>query len=278
MYIRDHYIKCLSMMVVLSLATMFSLAEVPGDNEETQPPEIPEYTTQIEVEPENSDSDTTGTGSSSGGGSSQGSPTPGSGGGDDDDGGGGKRAFHRDDLRFGGGPATATDALVYDRIETLWGSVLEAVTIDQPAMLDDGSTVMVPRGSIELRDLEGGLIWRLGIDGPGQAVPHRLLLDDDLAVVAGTYSGTIRLGGRELNTTGRSAFIAALDLTGEILWVNEIGGHGWTEITTLEYDNHGSIRVWGNYRSLTGQPTGPTFFRAGFSQAGHLIDRSLEEN
>lgn len=279
MYFRAQFVKGFLMMIFLGMCTSICMAEVttdPTGGTQPDPPiDLNGPVTSIEIEGEVPEADDPSeTGNSTGGGSSQGSPPP-----PPPSTGGGKRAINRDDLRFDDQTVAVIDTVVYDRIETLWGTRLEATTVEHLGVLDDGQVVAVPRGSLTLRDTEGLPIWTLTIEGSGQAVPRRLMLDeDDRAYVVGSFNGTIVLGDRMLRAEGRSAFIAALDLSGEILWVNEIGGNGWTEITTLEQGEDHLIRVGGSHRMLTGQPNGPTNFQAGFSHTGNLITVALEDN
>lgn len=81
----------------------------------------------------------------------------------------------------------------------------------------------------------GAVAWKLAVDATDWAMVHAIADAPALAaaqdardvVIAGTFSGTLRIGAQVVSSAGRSdGFVARISATGQLAWLMRVGGPG----------------------------------------------------
>ena len=133
--------------------------------------------------------------------------------------------------------------------------------------------------------------WAAQLSGPYRDAPYAqasALDKDDNMYVAGMFTSTnFSMGSRTLTNLnalagtweGPNGFIAKVNSSGEVLWLQMIGGDFWTEINACATDGSGNVYVTGQNQSTNAvfgtnvfsNPSAPQFFLAKFDAQGNLL-------
>lgn len=105
---------------------------------------------------------------------------------------------------------------------------------------------------------DGALLWSVQFGGAGEDAVHAVAFDPaGNLVIAGLFTGTMRIGEIELEGAGSDdAFIAKLDPQGKPLWARALGGRDSDAANDLALDTDGSIFVTGSF--MREMPVDPT--------------------
>lgn len=108
-----------------------------------------------------------------------------------------------------------------------------------------------------------GLEYAWSLFGNGVARGVALAANGDVWV-AGSYAGSLALGGRQINSRGASdAFVARIDANGQVLALTGLGGAASDVATDIVVSDDGRIFVTGGFTGGLGEgiPTLPAFGR-----------------
>ena len=127
----------------------------------------------------------------------------------------------------------------------------------------------------------GEHVWSTQFDCSNYAFPHGLgLAGDGDIYLAGTYTGTLDLGGGDLVAPGptKDAFIARLTATGEHVWSAHFGDDKNQYIQALVVDDAGNTTVGGYFEGTMNPGNGPLVsaggedaFIASFDPLGNAV-------
>jgi hypothetical protein len=127
----------------------------------------------------------------------------------------------------------------------------------------------------------GEHVWSTQFDCSNYALPHGLgLAGDGEIYLAGTYTGTLDLGGGDLVAPGptKDAFIARLTATGEHVWSTRFGDDKNQYIEALVVDDAGNTTVGGYFEGTMNPGNGPLVsaggedaFIASFDPLGNAV-------
>jgi hypothetical protein len=98
-------------------------------------------------------------------------------------------------------------------------------------------------------DADGGTLWSLRAGGEGQdAITTVGVAPDGDVIVAGTFEGTLDLGGAPLvSLAAGDAFVARLSSAGQVLWSARLGGPDNQRPAALAVDAGGDVLVYGDF-------------------------------
>jgi hypothetical protein len=98
-------------------------------------------------------------------------------------------------------------------------------------------------------DADGGTLWSLRAGGEGQdAITAVGVAPDGDVIVAGTFEGTLDLGGAPLvSLAAADAFVARLSSAGQVLWSVRLGGPDNQRPAALAVDAGGDVLVYGDF-------------------------------
>jgi hypothetical protein len=100
-------------------------------------------------------------------------------------------------------------------------------------------------------DADGQFQWAVSVSGPQlQTVRSVATLTDGSAVIAGTFTGTAKLGEFTLNSDkewGSDAYIAKLNSDGEFEWAQRIGGSDFIRIEDISSNASNDIVIAGSF-------------------------------
>ena len=106
-------------------------------------------------------------------------------------------------------------------------------------------------GFITKVDADGQFQWAVSVSGPQlQTVRSVATLTDGSAVIAGTFTGTAKLGEFTLNSDeewGSDAYIAKLNSDGEFEWAQRIGGSDFIRIEDISSNASNDIVIAGTF-------------------------------
>lgn len=120
-----------------------------------------------------------------------------------------------------------------------------------------GATVLTSAGTSEsfvacLSAADGQVAWAGSLGGPGRDLGYAVAVTSGGdPVVAGHFSDTAIIGGQAVTSRGESdSYVARLDrLTGQAVWVRQLGGEGIDESWALTADEQGNIYTTGTFTS-----------------------------
>jgi outer membrane protein assembly factor BamB len=121
-----------------------------------------------------------------------------------------------------GGPLVATGTLVVAAL-TGTGRVGDDEHPPQPAPVhgEPGAAI------VALDAAHGRRVWRLALDASEWVVVSAMATAPDGVLVAGSYSGSLRVADRVVSSGGRSdGFVAKLTPSGGVAWLVRVGGPG----------------------------------------------------
>src|SRR6185503_6033115 len=167
----------------------------------------------------------------------------------------------------------ATGLLVYDQ------------GIKALRMFDGNSWIVLGPKEYEMTDPPGNFSMVASASGTGTASGFETLISSDKTIyVAGTYTGSITIGGTVLNAAvgAQDMFIAAFDSVSALLWVKVISGSINEFVNDLEFDQSGNLILTGSFTGIVDLDPGPgtdnhtsagnlDIFFAKYSTAGDLI-------
>lgn len=208
----------------------------------------------------------------------------------------------RDTIDLGGGPLNGGDgALFLARYDSagshLWSRRLEGTGWHRVAWHPDGMA-LVGHGSttadlgcgpfpgtvgvygtvawVALLDAQGDCIWSRSVPSALGSGPTNLAVgpQGDIVLV-GEFKETIDLGTGPLTSAGyKDGFVAKLTPTGEVLWVERLGGPNLDELRGVAVNEAGSILLGGGfYGTMT---VAGSVLESGDSHAGLVVGLSSE--
>lgn len=116
---------------------------------------------------------------------------------------------------------------------------------------------------IQKLDANGNLIWAKQIGGIGEDSGQSIQVDaSGNAYITGYFTGTVDFnpgsGITNLSSMGiDDAFVLKLDVNGDFLWVNQIGGTEFDQGLALNIDPSGNVLTTGNFRNTIDFDPGP---------------------
>lgn len=116
---------------------------------------------------------------------------------------------------------------------------------------------------IQKLDANGNLIWAKQIGGIGEDSGQSIQVDaSGNAYITGYFTGTVDFnpgaGITNLSSMGiDDAFILKLDVNGDFLWVNQIGGTEFDQGLAVNIDPSGNVLTTGNFRNTIDFEPGP---------------------
>jgi WD40 repeat protein len=117
--------------------------------------------------------------------------------------------------------------------------------------LDFGTTPLSGSDDLFVAKLHssGAVLWSQLIDVETRLERHHITVDPGGHVlVAGTFTGALRVGGRSLSSgSGTSPFVVKLAPSGAVLWAQTFESTGLSEVEGLSVDPAGNVVLTGGY-------------------------------
>jgi hypothetical protein len=182
------------------------------------------------------------------------------------------------------GAATAVDSA---------GNVFATGNIDGTSGVDFGGGALFSAGAKDVFLVKyspvGGHVWSKRFGGTGYDFGAAVAVDSaGNVVVAGTFDGTIDLGGGQLTTAGdRDIFVAKFSSTGQHIWSKRFGGSSADFVRGIAVSSAGDVLLTGHFLA-TINFGGPSLTSAGFediflaklsgSNGGHVWSQRFGSN
>lgn len=149
-------------------------------------------------------------------------------------------------LIFGGAQGDLAGSVAVDSA----GSVFVAGVFSGSMVV--GADTLVSAGGADIflvkLDAQGNYIWSQNLgDAADQGATSVAVDSSGNVIVAGSFSGTIKVGMTTLTASGKDAFVAKFGSTGAPLWGKKLGAQGNQAATAVAVDASGNVFVTGAF-------------------------------